>query len=223
MAGATIVKPNSNKNLNQNFNQNTEKTLQHPPSLKEFQKTPSSLGGGLEQHIKMIRFKLDHLADSQIADDKRAVVQADLEAELVWAEAMVVRVAAAESQEAQAELKEEIKAHLLEVRRQRQEKLSQQAELPTTSPYDKAEEIGQHFAVIVEQLKTQGLDTAELEQGVSAYNQMVEDGQVGFSRVTEEKSFEHVKDLRDQLQAMREQGLLVRNLIQSILTSNPAN
>lgn len=208
-------------NSNQSTNSNESLTNQGPVGPKslptELQNKPKDLASGLEQHAEAIEFKLSHLEDSQIPEDKQEIVREHLEAELAWIEAMQAKVAEAESEEEKQALVQETREHLQQQRQERQQKLAQAAQLPEQSPFVFAQSMGERMQKLLEHLQTQDVDTTELAAAIADYNQAVSDGQTLFERLSENKSYDQLVAVRDQMMLVKEKGQAIRNLLQSLL------
>lgn len=212
-----IRTPQSNQQLPLG-NRSVNESVDGPRTGENVPVRPSpTLTGGLEGHITMLEKRLEEIDNSKIPEDKRDEVQADIEGELVWLRDMYERAEAATTEEERAALREETLAHITAVKTERQEKLSQVARLPQTSPFVKAAEIGDRFDAIVAHLLEKGVDTTELAAAIAEYDEEVAASEAVFASVSVEKSFENFTALRDQLNVVREKGQAVRNLLQSIL------
>lgn len=191
------------------------------PSLKPFQKTPKNLSSGLDTHAELIQLQLDHLENSQVPAGKQDMVRAELEAELVWITEMQEKLQQAESEEATQALKEEMAQHITQVKEDRRQRLAQAAELPAESPFNTAEDVGEQVRTVLEQLEQQGKDVGQLRIALEEYITTVNQGQEIFTQTNEQKTYEQLVSLRDQLQLVRQKGQVMRNLLQSLLESAP--
>lgn len=226
LAWAAVSRPNSNNGQNTNSqkpsqfgqNQNQNGSL-GPKGEHSGPPTGQGLGAGLDHHIQMIQALIDHLDQSRIPDSKRAEVKQDLETELAWMQDMKTKIDAASTPEELTQLRQEIITHVQEVRANRQQKLSQGVQIPQTSPAEAAQNISTHFSQIESSLSSKGVDTTDLHSAIQEYDQAAADIQTAFSQVSGEKNYDNLVALRDQLSTVQEKAGVVRNLIQSLLTS----
>lgn len=234
VAGAEVFRPlmQMNQNQRQELPQSSplKKEMQEKkpvqqeadlPSLKPFQKLPQNLSGGLEKHAELIQLQLDHLDTSQVPPGKRDMVRTELEAELLWIAEVQGKLQQAESEEEKQALQAEVAQHITQLKEDRRQRLAQAAELPTESPFNKAEEVGVQFQVVVDRLEEQGEDVSQLKVALEEYVSSVQAGQQIFVEANEQKTYEQLVALRDQLQLVRQKGRTMRNLLQSLLETAP--
>lgn len=198
-----------------------KKTLNKKSELAPFETKPKDFGSGLDKHAELIQLQLDRLESSQIPEDKRDMVREELLAELAWLAEMQAKLEAAETQEEQDALEAEAKEHITQIKEERRQRLAQAADLPTESPFNRAEAVGAHVQDVVEQLEQQGKDVVELQQALDEYLAAVSQGQELFAGVEGDKTYERLIAIRDQLKLVREKGQVMRNLLPSLLEPAP--
>lgn len=193
------------------------KTVDRPQleRLREFK--PNNPSEAFSFHQSLLTERIERIEQNMtIPADKKQLIIADLTEESEWMQTKREQLQSATAEE-RSTIRQEIIDHVQSVREEHKQKLAESVPMSEKSPKELAEQIGERFASISEQLVTAGQDTSTLNQTITDYQTAVTALNDAYSAVQTDKSVETLTGLRDSISAVREAGSAVRNAIQSIV------
>ncbi|MBI2415148.1 MAG: hypothetical protein HYV33_00605 [Candidatus Kerfeldbacteria bacterium] len=211
-------KPNFNKPLVSPQRNNTNQSILPNKLNVRKPERPQTLNDGINQHEQIIQQRIQRLQNfNRIPEAKRAEVLADFETELAWLQTMRERLTAANSEADAQSIRQEIIEHVRTKREQRQQLITEQITLPTYQSNDRAEQIIGHFNVIIQHLDDAGVDISELQTTLADYQLASQQLKQQQDALLQDKTIDHLRAVRDQLQTVQGLGQQLRNQIQSIV------
>lgn len=184
--------------------------------LREFK--PTNPSEAFNFHQTLLTERIERIKQNTvIPEDKKLLIIDDLTEESEWLQTKRQQLQAAATTDERLAIRQEIVNHVQSVREERKQTLAESVVLSGKSPKELAEQIGERFATISEQLATAGHDTSSVNQAITDYETAMTALNEVYAVAQTEKSVETLTTLRDAIATTREAASTVRNQVQSLV------